>query len=252
MRLGTQVQGRRRVRNFEAFARSPGYPLPAQLARFFAPLSVSSSTAGTPLRSPPFLPTFRLVRPLLSARDRRNDNDPRAAELRRGRRATSVTRHLLRLPGPATYRLAHETSSHDSSTPFASGSSPRSLPLSLARLPYGPRWIVAVVAAVAMPLARAHRRSLPITRVIGIASLFCRLRLRTQKRCRAAYARVRSRFRASVLRASPLSSSSSPPCRFCSCFFSPLLLPLLRVCLERVCVCVCVCVSAALLRLCSA
>lgn len=34
LRLGAQVQGRR-VRNLEAFARSPCYPLTAQLARFF-------------------------------------------------------------------------------------------------------------------------------------------------------------------------------------------------------------------------
>lgn len=55
LRLGAQVQGRRRVRNLEAFARSPGYPLPAQLARFLALLSVSSSTTGAPPRSPPSL-----------------------------------------------------------------------------------------------------------------------------------------------------------------------------------------------------
>lgn len=36
LRLGAQVQGRRRVRNLEAFARSPGYPFAAQLARFLA------------------------------------------------------------------------------------------------------------------------------------------------------------------------------------------------------------------------
>lgn len=55
LRLGAQVQGRRRVRNLEAFARSPGYPLPAQLARFLALLSVSSSTTVAPPRSPPSL-----------------------------------------------------------------------------------------------------------------------------------------------------------------------------------------------------